>query len=131
MTIPNKPGRAPNIGVIFLIPVDKGLLQGDTRDSRPASTETNIVLAIEEVGRIARIKVHGLESIMWRQRCASPFPKTPEIALSAQPVAVACYGCRMPVAKRDIAIVELDKELVRIKLGSRGTAVNGAVRQMV
>lgn len=128
--IPDESGRAPNIGIIPLVPVDKSLLHGDAQNSRPATAETNIMLAIEEVGGIARVQVHRLESIVWRQRCASPFPKTTKITLSAEAVAVARDRRGMPVAESYIAIGKLDEELVRVWLRWVCTAVNGAIRKM-
>ena len=85
------------------------------------------MLAIEEVGGITGVQVHCLESIVWRQWCAGPFPKTTKIALSAETVAVARDWRGMPVAETYIAIIKLDKELVRVWLRRVRTAVDGAV----
>ena len=112
--IADQSGRTPDVGVVLLVPIDKGLPQGDARDSGPTATETNIVLAVEEVGGVARVQVHGFESIVGRQRRAGPFPKTSSVALSAEAIAMGRDGRRMPVAEGDITITELDEELLGV-----------------
>jgi hypothetical protein len=88
------------------------------------------VLAVKEVGGIARIEVHGLETFVGRQRCASPFPKTSKIALTAETVAFTRHRGRMPVPECKVAIAELDEELLGVWWIDFCTAVDGAVKEM-
>lgn len=128
--IPDQSGRAPNIRVVPLVPVDKGLLQCDAWNGRPATAETNIVLVVEEVGCVTGIKIHSLESFMCCQGCAGPFPKASEIALSTEPVTVPGHRHRMPVAESDIAVLKFDEQIVRVGFRSLCTTIDHSLRQM-
>ena len=128
--IPDESGCAPYIRIVPLVPVDKSLPQSDTWDSCPATTETNIVLVVEEVRGISWVQVHCFEAIMGRQRCASPLPKPSKIALSTESFAITGHGRGMPVAKGNVAIVKLDEELVKVSTGMFSTTADGCVRPM-
>ena len=72
------------------------------------------MLAIEKVGRVAWIQIHGFVTLKGCQRRACPFPKTSHVALTAQPSAVARYGRRYPLFEADIAAGEVSEEGLRV-----------------
>ncbi len=81
--IPDKPGRTPHIRIVALVPIDKALPQRDARNGCPTAAQAHVVLAVEEVCRIPWVQVHGLETLVRRQRSARPFPQPAEVGLAA------------------------------------------------
>jgi hypothetical protein len=69
----NEPCSCPRVRVVPLIPVDEGSASSDARVGGPGSAQDDVVLAIEEVTRISRVQVHGLESLELSQWRAGPF----------------------------------------------------------
>ena len=108
--VADQSGCAPDVWIVSLIPIDVALPAGDTRNSRPASSEADIMLAVEEVGSISWVESHGFEPIVSSQRRARPFPETSSVALAAQRIFMSdCSG--MPIVESDIPTVKVDEEV--------------------
>lgn len=107
--ITSQSGSAPDIGVIALIPVDEALAPGNAWGCCPASSKTDVVLAIEEVGSKSGIEIHGLESLKGNQRCARPFPKTSGVTLTTKMAGISHWH-GMPVLERNVPTIEVDEE---------------------
>lgn len=108
--VANQSGSAPNVGVVTLIPIDEALAASDARNRRPASSEADIVLAVEEVSSISWVESHRFKSIVISQRRARPFPETSSVTLAAQRIFMSdCSG--MPVVESDIPTVKVDEEV--------------------
>lgn len=73
------------------------------------------MLAIEEIGRVSRVQVHGLESSVWRQWRAGPFPQASQIALSAEASTIPRDRGRVPMTKCDVAIGQVDEEIIGVE----------------
>ena len=120
--VADQSGCAPDVWIVSLIPVDEALTSGDARNSRPASSEAYVVLAVEEVCRISWVEIHGFESLMSSQWRARPFPETSSVALSTQCLFVSdCSG--MPVAESDIETIKVNEEVCGIERGAIGGPV--------
>ncbi len=114
--VANQSGCAPYVGVVALIPIDEALAACDARDSRPASAEADVVLAIEEVRGVSGVEIHRFESLVSSQRRARPFPETSSVALAAQSILVSnCSG--VPVVESDVATIKVDEEVCGIERG--------------
>lgn len=111
--ISHQPCRCPRIGIIPLIPIDKALPSRNPRHSRPAPPENDVVLPVEEISRVPRIQIHGLESSVWCDGCRSPLPEASHVSLTAE-IGGSGHGSGMPVGKADVCAIQVDEEVVRI-----------------
>lgn len=107
--------------VVQVSPTHEAAASCDPRHGCPTTSQANVMLAIEKVGRIAWIQIHGFVTLKGCQRRACPFPKTSHIALTSQPGTVARHGSRYPLLEADIAAGEVSEEDLRIW----STAVGG------
>jgi len=113
--ISHKSGSGPRIRIVPLIPIDKALPSRYPRNSGPAASKNDVVLSIEEVGCIARVQIHGLESKMWREDCRCPLPQAAHIGLTVKLI-VARHESGMPVGKANICATQVDEQVVRIRI---------------
>ena len=120
--IANQSGRAPDVGIVSLIPIDEALAAGNARNRRPAPSEADIMLSVEEVSGVSRIEIHRFESLMSSQWRARPFPKTSIVALTTELVfASDCGG--MPILESNISTIEVDEEVFWVERGAIGHPV--------
>lgn len=68
---------------------------------------------IEEIGRIARVQVHSLESWMWSDSCRCPLPQTTHVSLTVE-IGASSHGSRVPVREADVCAGQVDEKIVRI-----------------
>ena len=105
----------------MLVPVDECLAASNSRNCSPTATDADVVLVVEEVCGVGRIKVHGFEVVEFEQGGACPFPKTSNITLSAELVPVASDSSRMPVLEANVAALKIGEQIVGIRVGAIGT----------
>jgi len=108
LNVPDQSGGAPHIGIVSLIPIDKALPSSNSWDCGPAAAQADVVLAVEEVGCVARVEAHWLEAWEGRERSACPFPKAAYLALTAR-LGQVSHRCGMPVPEANIATGEVDE----------------------
>lgn len=136
--IPDESGRTPDKGIVPLVPIDKGLSQGDARDGGPTPAQTDVVLVVEKVGRVPRVQLHGGKPLVGGEGRAGPFPEPADVGLAAEPV-VAGDGSRVEVAEGDVlGVRQRDEEVVRVEIvgvsvvwcstAVRGSAASGERR---
>lgn len=58
---------------------------------------------------VSGISLHWVESFVWCQNRAGPFPDAAQLRLSSEFVAVRCHGCRVPFFESDIAAFQVPK----------------------
>lgn len=107
-SIPNKAGAGPRVRVVALVPVDKAATACDARVRGPRAAEHNVVLAVEEVGRVRRVERHGLEALVARQRRARPLPDAAHARLARERIAAGRDGLRVPRLETDVGTVEVN-----------------------
>lgn len=71
------------------------------------------MFAVEKVGRVAGIQVHGLESVVCRERCTGPFPQSACIPLTSKGAAVG-DRLRAPSLEANRTVVKINKEIIRV-----------------
>ena len=76
LQISHKSRARPQVRIVPLIPVDETLPPRNTRMCRPRAAQYNIVLLVEEIGRVSWVQRHGLETLMATEWRARPLPDT-------------------------------------------------------
>lgn len=77
----------------------------------PRTTEDDVVLLVEEVGRVQRVQRHGLEALVAAERRTRPLPDAAHLGLSSEDVAPRCHWHRVPVLEADVGIGKVEEQL--------------------
>lgn len=127
--IPNKPGTNPGVGILPLVPVHKALPPRNARVRRPRATQNNIVLAVEEVGRVRGVQGHGLEALVGEQGRAGPLPRAAHLTLAGEAATTVGDGDGVPVTEADVGFAEVDVQAVVVSGVAIGTPGRGLGRR--
>ena len=122
--VPDKSSGTPNVWIIALVPIHKALPARDPRDSRPAPSQTDVVLAVEEICRVRWVQVHRLEAGETREVATGPFPEAAEGSLAGEGGAVGDGGW-VPVGEADVAVWVIEIDEVSMGVEDGGVAVGG------
>lgn len=76
LQISHKSRACPRVRIVPLIPVDEALPPSNARMCSPRAAQYNIVLLVEEIGRVSWVQRHGLETLMATEWRARPLPDT-------------------------------------------------------
>lgn len=79
---------------------------------RPGTAQHNIVLLVEEVGRVSRIHRHRVEALPWTEDSAGPLPDAAHVTLPGKDVAVSSDWRGVPILESYIGTIEVDKQLL-------------------
>jgi hypothetical protein len=121
LDVPHQTGTNPRIPVLPLIPVHEAPPPRDPRMRRPRPAQHDVVQAVEEVGRVARVHGHRAEALPRLQRRRGPLPRAAEVRLAREAVALVGDGRRVPGPEGGGCGGEVDK---------RGRFLNTVVDQV-
>lgn len=76
---------------------------------RPRAAQHNIMLAVEEVGRVRGIQRHGLEAVVLHQRRACPLPHAAHARLAGERAAPRRHRLRVPATEADVGAGQVDE----------------------
>lgn len=74
----------------------------------PRAAQHNVVLVVEEVGRVRWVEGHGAEAGVSAERRAGPFPDTAKFGAAGEGVvALGGDGGRVPAGEADVGAGEI------------------------